>query len=482
MSNLATILWRSAERFPGAISLVGKQGAYSYPELVNQVTRTGKMLSERSIEPGDAVLYQISNSPAVTTLFFAILSRGAVAVPVNPQWTSREFQVARERCHAKLAISEREDVSPDLLATCIEDLVTGEDVVEDGPVAREDADTAAVFFSSGTTGRPKAISLAHQNLMSNAEGVATRSLPSHAWGPGTHTCAVLPLSHSFALTCNQNAALYAGSALSYLDRFDSGELLHQIRNLNVSVTALVPSAASQLLDAQVRAPGDVPLKYCLIGGAPISAALVDRFERAFDVTVVEGYGLTETSPVCAFRTPDTARKPNSVGVAAGHAELNVLDEAGRRVPSGTGELLVRGPGVCARYLDEEVATEDGWLKTGDLARIDLEGHVFIEGRLKDIIIRNGYNVSPVEVEQALEAHPGVDEAGVVGIADANVGEEIVAAVVVRSDAVTVEDLCGACVSALARYKQPDRILRVASIPKGAKGQVLRDALRAQILT
>ena len=204
-----------------------------------------------------------------------------------------------------------------------------------------------------------------------------------------------------------------------------------------------------------------------------------------DLAVLEGYGLTETSPVCVFRSPETPRKPGSVGRAAGFAKLALLGATDQIFLMGEGELLVSGPGVMSRYLDliphesEKPTFVDGWFRTGDIARIDEDGDVFVIERKKDLIIRSGYNVSPVEVEDALMDIPGVIDAGVVGISDPEVGEEVAAYVVVSGDGIAKEHLMASCANVLAPYKRPRTITVVKSIPRGSKGQVLRDRLRPE---
>ena len=482
MSNLAERLWDSASRHPDRPAIIGEEETYSYGDVVSHVRRVSGGLKAAGISPGDRVLYQVSNGPATTILYFAVLAAGAVAVPISTLLTRAETVRLRARLAAPLFLCEEADRDPDMLVEDVERLELLPDGPEiETPEPRSCVDQAVIFFSSGTTGHPKGILLSHKNVQSNADWVAEESLAPEKWGPGLTTAAVLPLSHSFAMTCMQNAPLLSGASLAYQSRFDTQALLSLIDKRQVTTIALVPSAAAALLNAWKLKAAPLPLEHVLVGGAPIPPDLIAEMESAMQLSVVEGYGLTETSPVCAFRTPQTPRKTGGVGRAAGYATLAVLNDDRGIVSTGDGELVVRGPGVFSGYLDEPAAAEDffvdGWFRTGDFARIDEDRDVFIVDRLKDLIIRNGYNISPVEIEQVLMSLPGVADAGVIGIPDDRAGEEVAAFVVAQGSAASEAELRNLCEHRLARYKQPGTITFVDSIDRGAKGQVLRDRLR-----
>lgn len=478
MTGLVQKLWAAAERHPDAPAILA-QDTISYGELREHVGAAAAGLRAMGVSPGDRVAYQLRNGAAAPVTFFATLATGAVAVPVNPALTPAEVRLIRGRCRPALFVSEQPfddagivvsdpgDPNPFRAAGTLAELV---DVDVDDP--------AALFFSSGTTGEPKGIRLSHGNLGSNAEWVARESLDGVRWGPGFVAAAVLPLSHSFGLTCAQNAALLSGAALAPLVSFTGEAFLALIRRFGVTTAPLVPSAAQALLDAWERDPGPLPLRYAMVGGAPIPTELVEALESKLGVAVLEGYGLTETSPVCAFRTPNTPRKAGSVGRAAGHAELAVLTPGGAVERAGEGELLVSGPGVALGTLDSPDERTGGWLHTGDIGRIDDGGHVFVIDRKKDLIIRHGYNVSPAEVEGVIAAVPGVRDAAVAGLPDPK-GGETVAAFVVAGDGVTERAVREACEARLAGYKRPGVVSFVEDIPRGAKGQVLRHRLRPQ---
>lgn len=487
MSNLARNLFASAVRNPDGVAAIDEAGStWTYDQVALLTKEVAGGLRESGVREGDRVVYQLSNGPAATLLFYGALSVGAVAVPISPLLSASETETIRERVKPQLSIGEDGNGHHITIEgpSDVEGLPRA-GIGHDLPIARDERDRAVIFFTSGTTGTPKGVVLSHGNLSSNARWVATEGMGA-PWTSETCSAAVLPLSHSFALTCSQNAAILAGGTISYTARFCGESLLKQIRRDGVTVAALVPSAAGALLDASRADPGTVPLQYAMIGGAPIPPELVDDLERSLELSVLEGYGLSETSPVCAFRTPDIPRKSGSVGRAAGYAELAIASEDDGVLSVGEGELLVRGPGVFDGYLDraedpgDDVFVE-GWLKTGDIVRLDPDGDVFVLDRKKDLIIRNGYNVSPVEIEQVLYRCPGVLDAGVVGVPDRKVGEEIAACVILESETVSESDILAFCQRELARYKCPRRIERVDAIPRGTKGQVLRDLLRV-ILT
>lgn len=479
MTNLVHILMATARAVPDAPALLDDRGIIDYETLAERVLRVAGALKDLGVKTGDRVLYQLPNSPMVSAFYFSVLAAGGVAVPVNPLLTRDEVDTLRYQTAAKLFVSSNHPEA-DLAVEHnwnVADLPSSDPIT---PVDISPRSPATIFFTSGTTGQPKGIVLSHENIRSNAEWVGRESLDGEVWGPGTIVTAVLPLSHSFGLTCTQNAPLLAGGAVTYRERFEAADLIDHFVRHRVTTTALVPSAARLLLEVPGAPLGDLCLRHVLIGGAPIPEDLVADIESTLNATVLEGYGLTEASPVCAFRTPQTARKPGSVGRPAGYAELALRTDSNALYQVGEGELMIRGPGVFENYLgstDSPLAS--GWLPTGDIARIDRDGCVFIIDRKKDLIIRNGYNISPIEVETVVSEHPDVLDAGVVGVADDVVGEEVVAYTVTTGQWVTESDILAHCRERLARYKIPGSIRFVSSVPRGSKGQVLRGQLRLE---
>ncbi len=440
------------------------------------------------------------NRPEFTSAYFAILTVGAVVVPINVLLAPREVTYCINHAQVGMVVYSplvRETIIASIKQTnvhpvsfCLDELEY-ENVTpyafsnnpEIYPTAADD--TAVIFYTSGTTGNPKGAEVTHFNLYSNAQWVSERSLANGTsaptyWGVGQCTLAVLALSHSFGQTCMQNAPLLNGGCISYLSKFKVSDLLNKMIQDRVTILAAVPRMILDLL----KEPGvDIKkltaFQYCLVGGAPIDQKVVEQFEKKFNVSVLEGYGLSETSPVIAFRTPEIPRKQGSVGRAIRGVEIKVIGEDGQLMDSGEiGEIVVRGQAVMKGYYKNENATAEtirkGWLHTGDVGYLDGDGDVFLVDRKKDVIIRNGHNIYPVEVESVLCEFPNVIEAAVVGIPHPESGQEIKAFVVGDVD---VDALLVFSRKHLASYKYPRIIEIVESLPKGTKGQVLRRALR-----
>ncbi len=500
--NLASILFESAKHHKDQVAL---SCGVTYEGLAGRVACFALFLRGKGVKPGDRVALMSENRPEFTVAYFAILSVGAVVVPVSTLLSYREVAFCLGHAQALAIIFSasvdqvvREsltDVDHTPLMLSIEPLC--EDFKNETcagvdnpfePTATEPDDTAVIFYTSGTTGQPKGAEVTHFNLYSNAQWVSERSLSHDSkvgeyWGPGHCTLAALALSHSFGQTCMQNAPLLNGGCISYLSRFDANTLAALLVKEQVTILAAVPRMIKELLELPDFSPESfIHFKYCLVGGAPINQEIVEKFEARFHVSVLEGYGLSETSPVIVFRTPAIPRKEGSVGRAIRGVEVCVVDDDGQRLNAGdVGEIVVRGHAVMKGYYQDESATQesirDGWLHTGDVGYLDDEGDVFLVDRKKDIIIRNGYNIYPAEVELVLGAFPGVIESAVVGVADVKCGEEVKAFVVGDVDPNALRVFSR---SQLAAYKYPRIIEIVTELPKGTKGQVLRRALRVSI--
>ena len=292
----------------------------------------------------------------------------------------------------------------------------------------------------------------------------------------------LPLFHAFGQTCTLNAAVASGACLTLLPRFDAAKALGIVEEHGVTVFAAVPTVYSRL----VREPGKESydlsrLRVCLAGGAELPVQVLYDFQTAFDCVVLEGYGLSETSPVVAVNTLRVGPRPGSVGTPIPGVRVRVVDQ-GREVARGeSGEIAVRGHNVMKRYWrrpEETAATlRDGWLYTGDLGRIDEDGYLWIVGRKKDVIIRGGYNVYPREVEDVLYEHPAVADAAVIGLPDPDLGEEVGAAVVLRPGArATAEELRAYVKGQVAAYKYPRQVWITDTLPKGPTGKILNQEI------
>jgi long-chain acyl-CoA synthetase len=357
---------------------------------------------------------------------------------------------------------------PDLLAAA---------APEYGVAEADDEDTAVILYTSGTTGHPKGAELTHGNLTSNTE--VSRADIVRA-GPDDVIFGGLPLFHVFGQTVALNVAVAAGACLTLLPRFDAQHALRIIAGHRVTVFEGVPTMYVALLHAPDRADYDTSaLRMCLSGGAALPVEVLRGFEEAFKVPVLEGYGLSETSPVASFNLPDREQKPGSIGTPIRDVQMRVVDEEDHEVPQGeVGEIIISGPNVMKGYWQRPEATaeaiSDGWFHTGDLARVDEDGYFFIVDRKKDLVIRGGYNVYPREIEEVLYEHPAVAEAAVIGLPHPSLGEEVGAAVALKPGAaVTPEELRDYVKGQVAAYKYPRHVWIVDALPKGPTGKIVK---------
>ena len=333
-----------------------------------------------------------------------------------------------------------------------------------------------ILYTSGTTGTPKGAELTHGNLTSNVAAV----LDLFEFGPNEMIFGGLPLFHAFGQTCALNAGVAAGATLTLLPRFSPGAALGIIQRDGVTIFEGVPTMYTALLNHPERAEFDTStLRVCVSGGAALPVEVLRGFEEAFNCIILEGYGLSETSPVATFNHPDRPRKAGSIGTPIEGVEVKLVDEDDNEVPDGeVGEIAIRGPNVMKQYWGRPDATaeviRDGWFHTGDMATRDEDGFLFIVDRKKDMIIRGGYNVYPREIEEVFYEHPAVLEAAVVGVPHAELGEEVGAAVVLRGGAdVSAEQLRDHVKSQVAAYKYPRHIWFLDELPKGPTGKILK---------
>jgi long-chain acyl-CoA synthetase len=489
MTNLAGIV-RNAESARGEW-LAMRQGelALTYTELARGVGQAAALLRFAGVEPGDRVALMLPNVMAFPLLFYGSLAAGAAVVPMNPLLKSREVAYYLDDSGASVifaweamgdeAAKGAADTGAQVIRVAQPDaqaLLAGQEPLADW-AERGDDDDAVILYTSGTTGVPKGAELTHANLYTNAE-VATTTL--FTAGPGDVIMGCLPLFHVFGLTCGLNASVISGATLTLLPRFDAGAALEMIGREKVTIFEGVPTMYSALLHSPARATADVSsLRLCVSGGAALPVQVLREFEEAFGCPILEGYGLSETSPVASFNHPDRVRKPGSIGTPIAGVEMRAVDDSGADVPQGeVGEIAIRGHNVMKGYWRKPDATAaaipDGWFRTGDLARIDEDGYFFIIDRKKELIIRGGYNVYPREIEEALHEHPAVAEVAVVGIPHDSLGEEVGAAVALKPGATaTPDELKAFAKSRVAAYKYPRHVWLVDQLPKGPTGKILR---------
>ena len=350
-------------------------------------------------------------------------------------------------------------------------------------VERAAHDTAVILYTSGTTGTPKGAELTHASLLRNAEVVQTDLVHLQ---PDDVVFGGLPLFHSFGQTCTLNVSMAAGATLALLPRFEARIAAAVLRTTKATVFAGVPTMYSALL-ALPEPPALPDLRVCICGGAPLPVEVLHRFEERFGCQVLEGYGLSETSPVASFTRIDRDRKPGSIGTPVTGVQMRVVDEAGHPVGTGqVGEITIRGHNVMKGYWRKPHETAavlgaDGWFRTGDVGKADQDGYYFIVDRKKDLVIRGGFNIYPREIEEVLYEHPAVAEAAVVGIPHPQLGEEVAAVIALKPDTEPTEDeLRDFLKRQVAPYKYPRVVRIVDALPKGPTGKILKREIRASI--
>ncbi len=488
-ANLALNLNRTAAEHPDAIAVKLDDAAFDYGMLENASRRVAAMLKSKGIGPGDSVGIMLPNVPYFPAVYYGVLRAGAVVVPMNVLLKGREVAYYLADSQAELLFAwhgfmeaaqtgaqeagdvEVVEVKPGEFEGLIFAHGPDEEVAEvDGD------DTAVILYTSGTTGKPKGAELTHDNLRSNV-AVAVGLFDM---GVGDVIFGGLPLFHSFGQTCTMNAAICCGACVTLLPRFDPGKALEILQRDECTVFEGVPTMYGALLHHPDRNDFDVSkLRVCASGGASLPVEVLRGFEDCFGCKVLEGYGLSETSPIASFNHPERERKPGSIGTPIKGCEMKVVDDDRNEVAQGEiGEILIRGDNVMKGYWRHPEATQesikDGWFATGDLARVDEDGFFFIVDRKKELIIRGGYNIYPREVEEVLYEHPAVREAAVVGLPHAELGEEVGAAVALKQgESVEADELSAFVKDQLAAYKYPRRIWFVDELPKGPTGKILK---------
>ncbi|SEE15526.1 long-chain fatty acid--CoA ligase [Streptomyces sp. TLI_105] len=487
MANLAGFLVETAGRQPERPALRLGEQVITYAELDERSARAAALLRSEGVRPGDRVALMLPNVPEFVVLYYGVLRAGAVVVPMNPLLKTREteFHLADSGAvrlfewHRAPGEGARGAAAAGVRHTAVEPTAFAATLALHEPLPEvadtDDEDMAVLLYTSGTTGRPKGAVLSHAGLRHNTE---VNSVHIQRMTPEDVVVGCLPLFHIFGQVCTMSAAVRSGASLVMIPRFDPGAVLDAIARERATVFEGVPTMYAALL--QHPSEADVStLRMCISGGASLPVEILHGFERRFGCPVLEGFGMSETSPVVTFNHPDRPRKAGSIGTPIRDVEVRLLDDKGQDVaPGGIGELAVRGPNVMKGYWNRpeetEAAVPDGWLRTGDLARADEDGYLYIVDRKKDMIIRGGYNVYPREIEEVLHEHPAVALAAVVGIPHAELGEEVAAAIVLRPGAQVLPDELREYVKErVAAYKYPRRVWLVDALPLGPSGKILK---------
>ncbi|MDY0829047.1 long-chain-fatty-acid--CoA ligase [Microbacterium sp. BG28] len=533
--SLLDIVQASAREYPDAVALQFFGRETTYRELDRAISRAAAGLHAQGVRRGDPVAIVLPNCPQHIVAFYAVLRLGAVVVEHNPLYTARELRKQFEDHGAKHAIvwskvaatvqAFPKDVRVSTLVTVDltrampfttraalrlpiakaresraalhakvrggidwDQLLRSEPLPASHPAPTSD-DLAIIQYTSGTTGTPKGAKLTHRNLLANAA-------QSRAWVPSIHrgegcvVYAVLPMFHAYGLTLCLTFAMSMGARLVLFPRFDPDMVLAVTKKHPATFLPLVPPIADRLLQtAQAKGISLAGTRIAISGAMALPHELVVPFEKATGGYLVEGYGLSECSPVLMANPVAENRVPGTVGLPLPGTECRVVDPENPRVdvaPGAAGELLVRGPQVFSGYYGKPEATQevfvDGWFRTGDIVTIDDAGFVRIVDRIKELIITGGFNVAPTEVENVLRQHPQVEDVAVVGLPDEHAGEEVVAAIVVAPGAeVDTEAIRGYARGILTPYKVPRRLFIVEELPKSLIGKVLRKQVREHLL-
>ncbi|MBM7367645.1 long-chain-fatty-acid--CoA ligase [Gordonia hydrophobica] len=486
MANLSQNLVDAAAARPDHLALRCGDTTYSYAAFDDASARVATLLAEKGIVPGDRVGLMLPNVPEFAILFYGILRAGAVAVPMNPLLKSREIAFYLCNTSAKLILAastfadEAKGGAEASGADCV--VVDGQlqsaiaaAAPQAAPIDRDDVDTAVILHTSGTTGKPKGAELTHIGLHRNAE-ITVRTLI----GAGTDDVLMgcLPLFHVFGLTCGLNAAVIAQASLTLIPRFEPLAVLDAIAADKVTIFLGVPTMYSALVASRRPSDDTSSLRVCVSGGAALPAQVITDFEAAFNAVILEGYGLSETSPVACFNHPDKERRPGTIGTPIEGVQMRVIDVNGKEAAvDEPGEIQIKGHNIMKGYWQlpdktAEAIDADGWFSTGDVGTKDADGYYRIVDRTKDMIIRGGMNIYPREVEEVLYEHPAVAAAAVVGIPHESLGEDVGAAVALKPGAEVAEDDLRTFVKdRVAAYKYPRQIWFVEALPTGATGKI-----------
>jgi long-chain acyl-CoA synthetase len=502
--NLATILTETALATPDAPVHIFGGAATTYRQLDEESGRFAAGLREIGLGPGEVVALQLPNVPQFLSAYFGALKAGMVVLPLNPLLMAPELEyhmgdssarvlIGFEGIHAEASRACQQFGVPLYLvgsgsgplpegARPASQLQSSTPLEEPGGdvVPCDPGDTAVLVYTSGTTGRPKGAELTHFQLYMNA------TIAGGLFGVRNDdvALAVLPFFHVFGLSSVINVFIRYGGCLSIVPRFQPATVLDVLEKDRCTVIGGVPTMLHALALQDITGRDLSALRVAVSGGASLPEDIMRSFETKYGIEVLEGYGMTETASSCSFNRPGD-RRLLSIGKPLWGVTMRVGGPEDRPLPPGrehVGEILIRGHNVMKGYLGRREATAEalrgGWLHSGDLGYMDEDGFYFIVDRVKDLVIRGGYNVYPREIEEVLYAHPDIVEAAVIGKPDERLGEEVVAVVVRRDGSdLTADQVIAYCRERLAVYKCPREIRFMTELPKGPSGKILKSALR-----
>lgn len=487
--NLASAFAASANKHLEKIALYWGEEEYSYRKLLEETVAVSERLkAEFGVKPGDRVGLWLKNCPEFVPSFFGILEAGAAVVPINNFLKPAEVNFILQDAGIDVLITDKElgahfpalaSARPSLKLCQVEGLNgLNRENKEKGGRASSKQDLAVIIYTSGTTGRPKGAMLSHDNLLSNVEScrIVLQTVEADRFA------VLLPMFHSYMLTVGMLLPLLVGGSMVLVRSLHPPRAaLQEIFQRKTSVLPGIPQFYRSMVNAPIQAP--LPLRYCISGAAPLPAQILNEFEQKFKIPLIEGYGLSEASPVVTKNPLDGRRKAGSIGLPIPHVEVSIQDETGREMgPNEIGEVCVRGGNVMMGYWNQPQETakamRSGWLLTGDIGYRDADGYYYITDRKKDMLLVNGINVYPREIEEILYQFPGVKEAAVIGKPDARKGEQPIAFVAATDGTVLEEKALQRFMKErLADYKVPRKVVLMPALPRNATGKILKTDLR-----
>ncbi|MDM5306158.1 long-chain-fatty-acid--CoA ligase [Peribacillus frigoritolerans] len=501
--SLTELFFQSVEQYSDNTAVTFMEKRYTYSELGKLVKRCARLLADEGIGKGDRVALMLPNCPQYPIGFFGTLLNGAIVVQINPMYKANELMHVLKDSGARhiivlddlLPIVEAVIAETDVEKVLIVSLEKGKcemtkkllSVTEaDFTVEIEPArDVAVLQYTGGTTGRSKGAMLTHRNIVANTLQSAATSRINTQKGK-ERVLGVSPLFHVYGMTSGMNLTFYNGGELILVSRFQVPEIVDIINNLKPTIFPGVPTMYIALLQYYQSHPFDLhTLKSCVSGSSPLPLHVLSRFNELSGTKIAEGYGLSEASPVTHRNPVSGLQKPGSIGIPIQNTDAAIIDSITGEpalLVDTPGELVIKGPQVMKGYwgMPEETrqTIQNGWLHTGDMAKMDEDGFFYIVGRKKEMIIAGGFNIYPIEIEDILYSHPKVLEAAVFGVPDQYRGETVHAAVVLKpSERITENELKDYCRKQLAAFKVPKAITFESELPKTAVGKILKRKLQ-----
>jgi long-chain acyl-CoA synthetase len=488
--NLPAALADIASKAPARPVIFSGEQQVSYGQLLEQTYALANHLREGlGLRPGGRVGLWLKNCPEFVPAMFGILAAGGVVTPINNFLKPNELGFILNDAEVDLLITDSSaeealqalrTARPGLKSWQIEDFPNLPPAGAPDLGVQAENDVAVIIYTSGTTGRPKGAMLSHGNLLANVESCRCMLKAVSA----DRFVVVLPMFHSFMMTVGiLLPALVGGSMVLVKSLHPPKNIIQEIIMHQATILPCIPQFFRALANAPL--PPNLPLRICVSGGAPLPVEILREFNQKMTIPLIEGYGLSEASPVVSMNPLKGPRKEGSIGIPVPGVEVSVQDDNGQILPSGqTGEICVRGGNVMLGYWNQPEETSkvlrNGWLLTGDIGHADEDGYLYITDRKKDMLLVNGINVYPREIEEILYQFPGVKEAAVIGVPDARRGEQPIAFVATNEGTVLEEKLVQQFVrDRLADYKVPKKVVFMPALPRNATGKILKTALRQQ---